>query len=213
MSFFHVDGFNCINNFIQSLCQKSWKEHTSSCWSNSKGYKGMLVLGIGKELFISLYKVGHVLMVVFFNTWSFVQLLWIKANNHEAIPTELKSKIWEIHIGGSRIINRMENRLREWIHDPKLNKWWTKNKVMIAEVQQRTSWEAIRRATKTTSRQRKLLTTTKLLSNNAATNNNLKAWGFRKRSHCPLCGRDDEDGRHPNQCQHHPSDIGCNPGK
>ena len=61
--------------------------------------------------------------------------------------------MWEIHIGGSRVINKMERRLREWIHDPDLEEWWTQNQVMTAEAQQKIDWEAARAVAKSARQQ------------------------------------------------------------
>ena len=67
---------------------------------------------------------------------------------HPPIPSEVHSKMWEIHIGGSRVINKMERRLRERIHDPDLEERWTQNQVMTAKAQQKIDWEAVRAAAK-----------------------------------------------------------------
>ena len=82
--------------------------------------------------------------------------------NHEETPQDLHSSIWEVTIGGERIINKMEKRIREWIHDPALEKWYDQNEVLPMETHLHVDWHAIKEASKIT-RKRQLMTVTKLL--------------------------------------------------
>ena len=104
--------------------------------------------------------------------------------DHEQLPKELHAKIWEIHLGENRIINRIEDKMREWIHDPKLRQYWVDKEVLSEEAIPVVDWEATARAAKLT-RKKVTITMTKLLSNNAATNTNMMKWGYRTADGCP----------------------------
>ena len=117
----------------------------------------------------------------------------------QIVPSEVYSDLWRLTIGGKTVVHKVDEQLREWIHDPKLKQYWKGiNKISDAS-ETLIDWEAIKVAAKGT-KKRKTIVMTKLLSDNAPTNDNMVKWGFRQCQKCPRCGQENETADHINAC-------------
>ena len=113
-------------------------------------------------------------------------------------PNQLATKDWSIHWNGTRQVNNLEERLRDFIESPALIQYWKSKGIM--NVREHPTHQSAIRVARKLSPPAIPIGITKLMSNNAPTHGTLHKWKFRSNGQCPFCGVPNEDTKHMLQC-------------
>ena len=114
-------------------------------------------------------------------------------------PSSVSGDAWEIQLRGDRLVHRLDEDIRKWIHDPALLDRWATDERLAEGSHHLIDWTAQSHATKKVSRRRSI-GIAKLFSDNCATNERMVEWGFRGCSKCARCNHPVENVTHLLQC-------------